>query len=35
VIVFFAAVALGRSGVTRIEAGGVETEAIDVFNPVA
>jgi hypothetical protein len=35
VIVFFAAVALGRSGVTRIEAGGVEAETVDVFNPVA
>jgi hypothetical protein len=32
-IVFFAAIALGRSGVTRIAAGGVETEAVDAYNP--
>jgi len=33
VIVFFAALALGRSGVTRIEPAGSETEPADAFNP--
>jgi hypothetical protein len=33
VIVFFGALALGRSGVTRIEPGGVESEPVDAFNP--
>ncbi len=32
-IVFFGTLALGRSGVTRIEPGGVETEPVDEFNP--
>jgi hypothetical protein len=33
VIVFFGALALGRSGVTRIEPDGVEAEPADAFNP--
>jgi hypothetical protein len=33
VIVFFAAIALGRSGVTRIAAGGVEAETVDALSP--
>jgi hypothetical protein len=33
VIVFFGALALGQSGVTRIAAGGVEAETVDAFNP--
>jgi len=33
VIVFFAAVALGRSGVTRLAAGGMEAEPVDTLNP--
>jgi hypothetical protein len=33
VIVFFGALALGRSGVTRIEPGEVEAEPADAFNP--
>ncbi len=33
VIVFFGALALGRSGVSRIEAGEVEAESADAFNP--
>jgi hypothetical protein len=32
-IVFFGALALGRSGVTRIEPDGVEAEPADAFNP--
>jgi hypothetical protein len=32
-IVFFGALALGRSGARRIEPGGVETEPVDEFNP--
>jgi drug/metabolite transporter superfamily protein YnfA len=33
VIVFLAALALGRSGVTRVADGGVEAETVDAFNP--
>jgi hypothetical protein len=33
VIVFFGALALGRSGVTRIEPDDVEAEPVDAFNP--
>jgi hypothetical protein len=33
VIVFFAAIALGRSGVTGIAADGVEAEPVDAYNP--
>jgi len=33
VIVFFAAIALGRSGVTRVAAGGMESETIDTLSP--
>jgi hypothetical protein len=33
VIVFFGALALGRSGVTGIAAGGVDAEPVDAFNP--